>query len=296
MAEMNDIVKLAVDGYKGTVEKYSVRESQETVRQALIAANNGKTTLNYKDIRDGKCNGLFSLLEEILSRTVVDGLSEDDFFNAMVDFRNVAEGDSPVFVVNDNNLFVVADTADGTQAVRRQRLGGATETTIPTQMKMVRIFEEINRVLAGRVDFNDMIDLVAKSFKQDLLNDVYALWTSATAEQIGGTEYFPIAGTYNEDALLDVISHVEAAAGGKKATIVGTKKALRPLKESIMSDGAKEEWHSMGYAGTFFGTPVVVTPQRHEVGSNKFAMRDDVLTIIAGDDKPLKVKSLHLAA
>lgn len=289
MAEMNDIVKLAVDGYKGTVEKYSVRESQETVRQALIAANNGKTTLNYKDIRDGKCNGLFSLLEEILSRTVVDGLSEDDFFNAMVDFRNVAEGDSPVFVVNDNNLFVVADTADGTQAVRRQRLGGATETTIPTQMKMVRIFEEINRVLAGRVDFNDMIDLVAKSFKQDLLNDVYALWTSATAEQIGGTEYFPVAGTYNEDALLDVISHVEAAAGGKKATIVGTKKALRPLKESIMSDGAKEEWHNMGYVGTFFSTPVVVTPQRHEVGSNKFAMRDDVLTIIAGDDKPLKV-------
>lgn len=74
MAEMKDIVKLAVDAYRGNVEKYSVGQSQDTLRQALIEANNGKTTLNYKDIRDGKCNGLFTLLEEILSATVVEGL------------------------------------------------------------------------------------------------------------------------------------------------------------------------------------------------------------------------------
>lgn len=289
MAEMNDIVKLAVDGYKGTVEKYSVHEAQETVKQALIAANNGKTTLNYKDIRDGKCNGLFTLLEEILSRTVVEGLSKDDFFNAMVDFRNVAEGDSPVFVIEDNNLFVVSDAADGTQGVRRQRLGGSEEATIPTQLKMVRIYEELNRVLAGRVDFNHFINKVAESFQQKLLNDVYALWTNATAAQLGGEKFFPTAGDYDEDALLEVISHVEAAAGGKKATIIGTKKALRALKESIMSDGAKEEWHNMGYVGTFLGTPVVCAPQRHKIGSTEFVLDDDVLTIVAGDDKPLKV-------
>lgn len=289
MAEINDIVKLAVDGYKGTVEKYSVRESQDTIMQALIAANNGKTTLNYKDIRDGKCNGLFTLLEEILSRTVAEGLSQDDFFNAMVDFRNVAEGDSPVFVVEDNNLFVVSDAADGTQSVRRQRLGGSSEATIPTQLKMVRIYEELNRVLSGRVDFNHFINKVAESFQQKLLNDVYALWTGATAAQLGGEKFFPTAGDYDEDALLEVIAHVEAAAGGKKATIIGTKKALRALKESIMSNGAKEEWHNMGYVGTFLGTPVVCAPQRHKIGSTEFVLDDDVLTIVAGDDKPIKV-------
>lgn len=74
MSEMNDTVKLAVDGYRGTVEKYSVKDSQNVLRQALIATNNGKTTLNYKDIRDGKCVGLFTLLEEILDNTVIEGL------------------------------------------------------------------------------------------------------------------------------------------------------------------------------------------------------------------------------
>lgn len=289
MADMNDIVRLAVDGYRGSVEKYSVKQSQDTIRQAFIEANNGKTTLDYRDIRDGKCNGLFTLLETILSVTVVEGLQGDEYFNSLVDFRNVAEGDSPVFYVEDNNLFVVAETADGTQGIRRQRLGGVSETTIPTTLKTVRIYEELNRVLSGRVDFNTMINKVAESFNQKLLNDIYTLWTGATATQMGGTTYFPTAGAFDEDALLDLISHVEAAAGGKTATIIGTKKALRSIKESIMSDGAKDELHNMGYVGKFYGTPVVATPQRHKVGSTEFVLDDNMLTIIAGDDKPLKV-------
>lgn len=289
MAEMNDIVKLAVDAYKGNVEKYSVRQSQDALRKALIEANNGKTYLDYKDIRDGKCNGLFTLIEEILSHTVVEGLQGDEYFNALVDFRNVAEGDKNLFLVEDSNLFVVAEAADGTQGIRRQRLGGVNETSIPTSLKIVRIYEELNRVLAGRVDFNVFIQKVAESFRRKLLDDIYALWTGATADQLGGVTYFVSAGSYDEDELLDLISHVEAAAGGKQATIVGTKKAIRVLKESIQSDGAKDELHNMGYYGKFFGTPVVVTPQRHKVGSTDFVMDDDVITIIAGDDKPIKV-------
>lgn len=286
--DMENIVKLAVDAYNGKVEKYSDGQSQDVLRQALIDANNGKSTLSYKDIRDGKCNGLFAIIEEVLSRTVVEGLTGDDFFNALVDFRNVAEGDQNLFLVEDSNLFVVSDVADGTQGIRRQRLGGVTETSIPTTMKMVRIYEELNRVLSGRVDFNKMIDKVAESFRQQILNDIYALWNGATSTDFGGVTYFPAAGTYDEDELLDLISHVEAAAGGKPATIIGTKKAVRNLAASIMSDSAKEDLYKMGYYGSFYGTPVVVTPNRHKIGTTEFVFDDDVLTIVAGDDKPIK--------
>lgn len=208
---------------------------------------------------------------------------------SLVDFRNVAEGDKNLFVVEDDTLFVVAEAADGTQGIRRQRLGGSSETSIPTSLKVVKIYEELNRVLSGRVDFNYFINKVAESFRQKLLNDVYALWSGATADQLGGTTYFPAAGTYDEEELLDLIAHVEAAAGGKPATIVGTKKALRNLKPSIDSDGYKDDMYAMGYVGKFYGTPVVCTPQRHKVGSAEFVMDDNCLTIIAGDDKPLKL-------
>ena len=289
MSEMNEIVRIAVDGYKGNVTKYSVGQSQELLRKALIEANGGSSVLDYKKTRHGEGAQLFALVEEILKHTVVEGLQGDEFFNALVDFRNVAEGDQNLFTVEDSNLFVVSEAADGTQGIRRQRLGGSTDVSIPTTLKVVRVYEELNRVLSGRVDFNTFIDKVAESFRQKLLNDIYTLWSGATAEQLGGVCYFPVAGAYDEDALLDIISHVEAAAGGKKATIVGTKKAIRNLKASIESDGAKDDLYNMGFYGKFYGTLVVVTPQRHKVGSTEFVMDDDVITIIAGDDKPIKV-------
>ena len=175
MAEMKDIIKIAVDAYHGNVEQYSVGQSMELLQKALIEANGGSTTLNYKNIRDGKCSGLFTLIEEVLSRTVVEGLQGDEYFNALVDFRNVAEGDKNIFEVEDSTLFIVSEAADGTQGIRRQRLGGFSEVSIPTSLKVVKIYEELNRVLSGRVDFNHFINKVAESFRQKVLNDVYAL-------------------------------------------------------------------------------------------------------------------------
>lgn len=289
MADKKDIVKLAVDAYHGNVEKYSARQANEALRQALIEANGGSTVLDYKAVRSGKCSEVFDLVEEILNATIEEGLTGNEFWNAMVDYRNVAQGDKNLFVVKDANLFVVSEIAQGTQGIRRQRLAGEEAVSIPTAVKAVRIYEELNRVLSGRVDFNDMINKVAESFKQQLLNDIYAAWSGITADQLGGVVYFPAAGTYDEDTLLDLIAHVEAAAGGKTATIVGTKKALRNLKESIQSDGAKEELHEMGFYGYFYGTPCVAVPQRHKLGTTDFIMPDDCLTIIAGDQHPIKV-------
>ena len=288
MPEMNDIVKLAVDAYHGNVEQYSVGQSQEVLWQALVEANGGSTVLDYRKIRDGKCPGLFTLLETVLSRTVVEGLQGDEFFNALVDFRNVAEGDQNLFLVEDSNLFVVSDAADGTQGIRRQRLSGVSEVSIPTVMKFVKIFDEINRVLAKRIDFNTMINKVSESYRQKLLNDIQTLWNGASATDFGGTVYFPAAGTYDEDALLDVIAHVEAAAGGKTATIFGSKKAVRNLAPSVQGAESKSDLYNLGYYGRFYGSPVVVTPQRHKIGSTEFTLPDDILTIVAGEDKPIK--------
>ena len=293
---MNDIVKLAVDLYKGNVEKYSTKESNEVLRQALIEANDGKTYIDFKSVRNGKCSKFFDIVETILDNTVVEGLQGDEAFMALVDFRNVKLGDQNLFVIEDNTLFVVDDAAEGTQGIRRQRLGGAKEASIPTSLKIVRIYEELNRVLAGRVDFAKMIDKVAESFKKQLLDDINKAWEGITADQLGGTTYFPTAGAYDEDDLLDVIAHVEAAAGGKTATIVGTKKAVRNLKMSVLASDAKSDLYQTGYYGKFFGTPVVVTPQRHKVGSTDFVLDDNMLTIIAGDEKPIKVNYMRPVA
>ncbi len=288
MADMNDVVQLAVDAYKGKTAKYSVDTANKTVIEALIKLNNGSTKLDYKAIRDGKCPGLFAFIEQVLGRTVIDGLQENDFFNTLVEYRNIAEGDENHFIVEDNNLFFVEEVADGTQALRRQRLSGTTDIAIPTSMKAIRFYEELRRVLAKRVDFNKLISVASASFRQKILNDIYTLWTGATQAQFGGAAYFPAAGSYDEDALLDTIAHTEAAAGGETATIVATKKGLRKLKPSIESDGYKDDMYNFGYCGKFYGTPVVAIPQRHKIGTTNFVFEDNVINIVAGGDKPIK--------
>ena len=292
---MTDLVKLAVDGYKGNVEKYSVKQSQEALREALIEANGGSTKLDYKAMLHGQNHEVFAILEELIPVMISEGLQGDEYFMNLVDYRNMAEGDANEFVAEDNNLFVVAKAADGTQAIRRQRLSGAESLIVPTEMHIVRIYEELSRVLSGRVDFNVLVNKVSESFKKQMLDEIFALWSNASAAQMGGATYFPAAGSYNEDTLLDLIAHVEAAAGGKPATIIGTSKALRHLRESVQAESARDELHNLGYYGKFYGTPCVKIPQRHQIGSTNFVFDNgtnphiDTLTIIAGDDKPIKV-------
>lgn len=289
MADYKDVVQLGVDVYRKQPNKYSMDDSNKVLREALIEANGGSTVLDYKAIRDGKCNGVFSIVEQILDVTVDEGLKEDDHFNSLVEYRNVAAGDRNEFIVEDKTLFVIDDAAEGTQGVRRQRLGGSESTYIPTSFKFIRIYEELNRVLAGRVDFNHLIQSVSESVRQKLLSDVYTLWSNVTADQIGGTMYFPAAGSYDANTLLEIIAHVEAVSGGKPATIIGTKKAARMLAPDIQGFDSQKDIYNMGYYGKFYGTPVVVTPQRHQIGSTDFMFDDNVLTIIAGDQKPVKV-------
>ncbi len=287
MAEINDIVRVAVDAYHGNVTKYSMNDSMELLQKALVEANGGSTKLNYKAIRDGKCNGLFTIIEEILSRTVVEGVQKNDFFMNMVDFRNIALGDQNKFLVEKDNLFTVAEVAPGTQGIRRQRLSGLTEFTLTTTPKAVKIYDELNRVLAGQVDFNYFIKKVSDSFERKLLDDIYAIWMGATADDFGGEAYFT-AGAYDEDAMLELIAHVEAAANGQPAMILGTKPALRNLAPAIQSAESKSDLYNLGFYGRYYGTPVMALPQRHKVDSTEFVMSDKQITVIAGDQKPIK--------
>lgn len=285
MADKN-LVKIAVDAYKGHVAgNYSVDDSMEVLRQALVEANGGSTKLDYRAIRDGKCNGLFAIVEEIINKTVIEGLPESCPLFDYVDYRNLAEGDTNIFEIRDNGLFVVSDIADGTQGLRRQRLTGGEEITVKTQLKGIKIYEELRRVLAGRVDFNELIDKVAESFQKKINNDIYA---AVKAGFDGLISPYKESGSFDESKLTAIIDHVEAATG-KKAFILGSKQAVRKITgvKGADSISAKEDLYAMGYFGHFYTTPIIVMENAHKVGSTDFVLGND-LYIVASDDKFVK--------
>lgn len=280
-----NLVKLAIDGYKGHVAgNYSVSDAQETLRAALVEANGGKTSFDIKDVRAGRCEKVFTIVEELVNAISEEGLRGDEFFMNMVEDRNMALGDTPVFHIERDSLLAVADIAEGTQGVRRQRIEGGTDITVTTQLHAVKIYEELNRVLSGRIDFNKLVDSVSRSFVKNELDSAYAAFTGMFNKlQAPYSE----SGSYDEEKLLTLVEHVEAATG-QTAMIVGTKKALRKVTTAVVSDSAKEDLYNMGYYGKVAGIPMVAVKQRHETGSNKFILDDKNLYIFAGDSKPIK--------
>ena len=285
MADKN-LIKMAVDSYKGHIAgNYSVDDTNETLRQALIEANGGSTKLDYRAIRDGKCSGVFAIVEEIINKTVIEGLPESCPLFNYVDYRNVAEGDSNVFELTDEGLFIVADIAEGTQGLRRQRMAGGEEVVVKTQIKGIKIYEELRRVLAGRVDFNKLIDKVAESFQKKITEEMYG---AVVATFDGLVAPYTANGTFDEAKLAEVIDHVEAATG-KKAAIIGSKQAVRKITgvKGADADSAKEDLYAMGYFGHFYTTPIVVMQNGHKIGGTDFILGND-LYIVAGDEKFIK--------
>lgn len=286
--ERNDIIKLAVDATRGRVAgNYSKGETSEVLRQALIEANGGSTKIDYKAIRRNGA-AIFEIIEEVIPVILQEGLVGDEFYMNLVEERRLAEGDQNEFTVEDNSAFVVSEIANGVFTPRRQRIGEKTAVTVKTTAHAVRVYEEMNRVLSGRIDWNTFVEKVAEAFRQQLFNDIYTTFAGITAETAGLNSTYVTAGTYSEEELLKLVDHVEAATG-KSAMIVGTKPALRKCTTAVVSDSAKDDYYNAGFYGKLAGVPMVAIKNRHAAGTDNFIFPDDKLFVLASDDKPIKV-------
>ena len=290
MKDIQAVVKLAVDRSKGSVLQYTPGQADDVIRQVLIEANHGKEYLDYRDVRDNKMGAFYTIVENIIQETVVNGLTGNEFFNNLVETKVVNHGEKPEFIVEGNDLFTVAEVSGGNQGIRRQRLTGSKSVVVPTYWLAVKVYEELERILAGKASVTDLVNGASKSYQQEILQRVFTVFSSITADDLGG-DVFVQKGSFDVDAMLDLIEHVEAETGAP-AIITTTKKGARKLPTSYdgtsMSNQAKDDLYGQGYFGKFYGTPIVITPQRHKVGSKEFIFDDNTINVVASNGKPIK--------
>lgn len=285
--ENRDVLSLAIDMVKGKVAgDYSVSDAEATLRSALVEMNGGSTKLNVKTFHRG--NALFELVEELIPTIIEKGLTENNPIFKLVEYKNIKDGDLNEFTTDGECTLVVANAADGIQGVRRQRLSNGESVSVKTSMKIVRVYEELSRVLSGRVDFNDFINKVAEAFNKQILADAYAAIASISAETKGLNSTYVKTGSYSEDTLIELIDHVEAATG-KKATVYGTKAALRKITTATVSDEAKSDLYNIGHYGKIAGTDMICLAQAHKADGKTFALDNTKIFVIASDDKPVKM-------
>lgn len=283
--DRHNLVQLAVDGFHGTPNgNYSVGETQEALRNALVELNGGSTKLNFRKLRENP--QIFSIVEEIITKTTLGGLSDSCPLFDYVEYHNTALGDTNSFEVTSSNSFVVSEVAEGTQGIRRQRMIGNAPIVVQTTLKAVKIYEELNRVLAGRIDFNDMINNVSKAFQKKLNADMYSA-TSAAFKSLA-TPY-KVTGTFDADKLATLIDHVEAETG-ETAVIMTSKQGARKITGIVGADAtsAKEDLYNMGYFGHFGVNPIIVMQNAHVAGTTDFILGND-LYVVGANDKFIKV-------
>lgn len=287
--EMNKIINLARAVRKNTLStEYSMDQANDVLRKALIEANHGKETIDIRDIRDGKCSELFAIVERVITEAKHDALTEDPFFNDFVEYHNVAMGDKMEFIIPSNDLFWVSVIGSGSQAIRRQRMLGGSSITVDTSWKAIKIYEELELLLAGRVDFAEGVRKVTDSFKAQAYNDIYSAWTSALA---GLTAPFRKYGTFSAQDMLAMVQHVKAANGTRNAVILGTliglSKVVAPYESAAQI--AMDDQYNIGYVGKFLGTPKVEIAQMYAPGTENFMIDDDQVFVLpnAGNIKPI---------
>ena len=283
------ILTVAIDAVKGrAMGNYTAAETSDSLRNAFIEMNGGSTKISPKTFYKG--TPLFALVQELIPVIIEEGIKAErnPLFN-LVEYRNIAEGDLAEFDIEGDANFVVASVANGVQGVRRQRIVGGETVKVPTEMKIVRVYENLGRLLAGRIDFNKFVDGVAKAFNDYIVTAGYTALAGITANTYNLDSTYVKSGSFDAEKLIELVNHVEAATG-KKAMILGTKTAVRKLGADVSySAEHNSDLYNKGYIAKFGGTEVIALEQAHIPGTSNFALADDALWVIAADDKPIKV-------
>lgn len=279
MIKLTDLQKLALDTYKGSVQKYTKSEAEEAIRNAILDACGGKW--NFYNFQKNKWD-VYQVISEVLSV----GLGEllIDKFNNFAEVRDVELGDTIEFMVRDKSLFRVASIADGNTDIRRQKLYHG-KLTVVTEKLAIKIYEELDRFLAGRIDWTDMVDRVQLSYGHEIAiriyNAIYDSYNSLTAP-------YQTSGDFDETKLLEAIAHVRASTG-QKPVVFGTQIALSKITTAKESDGMLDRLNLLGHYGMFRGTDLLELPQAHKSGTNDFVIADDFLLIVPNDEKIVKI-------
>ncbi len=287
---MNELVKLTLDIYHKNYGTYSAEDMEGALRSKLMELNGGSDKLSMNALKVLRAHPeLYAYIEELVDQISREALENNEFYRKLVEQKTISAGDLPVFHVRKNANYVVANCARGTQGIRRQRVAQETDIVLNPEPHAVKVYEELVRLLAGKTSVVEMVDDISKAIARAQLDDVFAAWNSLTAAELGSTYYVQAAGTYSEDALLDLAQKVSAANDGADVFFITTLAGARAINASDGAEIHKADIYNYGYGRKWNGIDVAVVPQRFKAGTTTFMFDDKMINILPIiDEKPIK--------
>lgn len=246
-----ELRQLAIDVYNGVDVKFENGETgDDMIRNALNKAFGGISLTDGKAVRNAIAYNKvdFEVINELIDTAInLSAIENSEIWN-FVDFKSAALGDINKFIVEGNDLLTVDVITHGTQGVRRQRML-SNEVTVETQTKAIKIYEEMVRLAAGRLNWAKFVEKVGKSFDNDRFNAVASAFNGITAS--GNYSKGSVGGGFSESTMIDLLTTVEN--DGNVPKIFGSLQALRNLSMAMAGDEVRRDYYNFGYMGKFNG-------------------------------------------
>jgi hypothetical protein len=281
MKNMTQLQKLAFDAYMGISTEFSKDDLNKSIRDAITDACGG--TWNWNKFLKNRYD-VFALIAEMMPVSMNASLSGK--FEQFAEFKDTAMGDENVFYIEDNTVYNMYTTSRGNQDIERQRITN-TNFTVPTDMKLIKFYDELDRFMAGKIDFvvlNDKAAVAMGNYVGTLIyNTIYNSYASVDTE-------YKATGAYDADTLVSIIENVKAATGAEAVQIWGTTTALGTVSDVAgYSDSSLDTFNNLGYYGKFRGTNMFAFPQGYTAGTQTLAVNNASIIILPSAEKIVKV-------
>ena len=233
---------------------------------------------------------IFEIIEEIVNITISNDFVDIPFIDNFVEFKNRALGDKTAWYSEGKSYVTVASFAGNHWDTNRESLDAGEEYTLEKEWVYIHVYDEFERFLLGIASLERLTDVIYKSFNKYIKERTYVMFQSVM-------DVVPAEFTSNgndEEAVGDLVDLVQAAGNYSNITIAGTKGALRKLARVIpdnyFADSQREAKASTGTIGEWEGNKLMVIPQVIKQGTFELALDNDVIYIMGGDVKPIKVE------
>ena len=275
-ATYEEAKNLMIDMFSGHLVGLSYAEANDKLRN-LIKGCYGldgveKPTsrqLRYAHIDHDR--QVYAIIEEALDVTVSLGLHENEWFNALVNYKNIAEGDENLFVVNDDNVVLsVARMGKRHHDTMLQRLMPGKTYSIDTDLYGAAVGADIDLFILGREDWDKLVRKITEAFIKMIQRMLFTEVSNAVTKlpvQTGFVDSGALANTAAVRKQFNKIPmNVSVANNNADVVIMGTMLALQELENLIqinwIADSMKEDVANNSRLGNYGRYQLIEIPQR----------------------------------
>lgn len=255
------------------ITKAEANAKIKTFSKNILGIEDGMSRKEIDRAMRDNARAWFDIIEDTVDRTIEVGLLTTDWFNDLVEYKNLAYTDRQDFIIESNSAILsVAKAGESHHDHIAQRLAGRQTITIPAELYVVKVAEDINRYLfQDNGDWARLINAIAKAYEVEIMDQIYAeVDTIAAKMPVTDTRFINTGAltTATKDDFDAIIENVMAynSLGPNGIVIMGTKSALAKLSGLTniqwASDSMKEDIYHTGLIGQYEGVKLVVVPNR----------------------------------